>query len=129
MTQDDHAAILKLAAEPDSWIQPHIAAAASKIASADQIEHFRDVTTLALEGILSLLELDGIEPAPAVVIAHLLDPQSLKATWESVSAKGKLSPVSAPIGMIDRLTHLQTTPQDGRELYFAGAVAHLRAIS
>lgn len=129
MTPDDNAAILRLAAEPDSWIQPHIAAAASKIASADQIEHFRGVTTLALEGILSLLELDDLEPAPAVVISHLLDPQSLQATWESVSAKGKLSPVSAPIGMIDRLIHLQTTPQDVRELYFAGAVAYLRAIS
>lgn len=127
--QEEIAAILTLMEKPDIWIRPDIADAARKIASADQEEHFQRLAILALEAILYLLELDGAKPTPAVLIDHLLYPHVLTATWDSVKAKGLLTPASAPISMIDRLTHLQFTPEEDRSLYFARVVAHLRAVA
>jgi hypothetical protein len=124
---EDSAAILAFVERPNSWIRPDIAQAAYKIASADPNEHFQRLAILALEAIMYMLELDGVKPTSIVLIDHLLHPHALTATWNSVKAKGLLTPALAPISMIDRLTHLQVTPEDVRALHFARVVADLRA--
>jgi hypothetical protein len=129
LTSEDRATILNLVVNPDAWINPRIAEAASKIASADPVEHHRRVATLMLEAILALLELDSTEPTPDILVAHLLNPQIAPATLDSVKAKGRLSPALVPISMVDRLTALQITPRIVRELQFARVVAHLRAVT
>jgi len=127
LTPEDMTAILTYVEKPDSWIRPDIAEAAIRIASTDPNEHFQRLAILALEAILYLLELDGTKPTPAVLVDHLLYRHAVTTTWDSIKAKGLLTPASAPISMIERLTHLQFVSEDVRALHFARVVAHLRA--
>ncbi|ACB69128.1 hypothetical protein BamMC406_6726 (plasmid) [Burkholderia ambifaria MC40-6] len=50
----------------------------------------------------------------------------MKATWDSVRAKGKLRPQTAPVPMLDVLTTLLTTPPEVRAIQFARVVSHLK---
>jgi len=53
-------------------------------------------------------------------------PLAMKATWDSVRAKGKLRPQTAPVPMLDVLTTLLTTPPEVRAIQFARVVSHLK---
>lgn len=51
----------------------------------------------------------------------------MEMTWDSVRAKGKLTPQNAPVPMLDVLTTLLTTPPDLRAIQFARVVSRLKS--
>lgn len=112
---------------PVHWPRPEIAAKAIEIAVPEHDEHHKRWVTMILEAILTLLELDAVEATPAVLVSHLLDPIAAKNTWDSVRAKGNLTPQTAPIPMLDVLTTLLATPREVREMQFARIVSHLQS--
>jgi hypothetical protein len=103
-----------------------IAAMAALMAASEHDVHHRRWATMILEEVLTMLELAAVEATPAIIVSHLLDPLAMKRTWDSVRAKGKLTPQSEPVPMLDVLTTLLTTPREVRALQFARVVSHLK---
>ena len=110
---------------PVNWPRHEIAAMASQIAAFEHDNH-RRWATMILEAVLTMLELDSVEATPATIVSHLLEPLAMKTTWDSVLAKGKLTPQTAPVPMLDVLTTLLTTPPEVRAMQFARVVSHLQ---
>lgn len=112
---------------PGYWPSQEIAAMAAQIAASEHDDHHRRWATMILEAVLTMLELDSVEATPATIVSQLLDPLAMKMTWDSVRAKDKLTPQSAPVPMLDALTTLLTTPREVREMQFARVVSRLKS--
>ncbi|ARL38840.1 hypothetical protein [Burkholderia pseudomallei] len=111
------------------WPRQEIAAMANEIAASEHDDHHRRWAAMVLEAVLTILELDSVEASPSIIASHLLEPLAMKTTWDSVRAKGKLTPQTAPVPMLDVLTTLLTTPTEVRAIQFARVVSHLKSLA